>query len=699
MNKTIPTYFVKTFLILALFFVPFHTGVAHRSAVADENLKLFEPDEAYFDVKKEIINYMNRSHYRSVNIDDDFTSAMFDNYISSLDALRMYFLESNIKEFQKCIDAVDSELLSGSLGCGYDIFNAFYERAYQQHKRFAGNIEEFISAMQFDTTETFVMSRDNATWVSDQSRLDDLWLKRLKADALNLRLAGQSDENITETLQRRYNNQFNQLQRMTSEDVFQVFMNSFTDMFDPHSVYFSPRQTENFNISMRLSLEGIGAVLQLDNEHTKIIRLVPGGPADRSKQIRSGDLIVSVGQGADGEMVDVVGWRLDDVVELIRGPKGTTVRLEIIPSDARDMHVKRVVSIVRDKVRLEEQAVKKRIIDIERGDKKHKIGIITVPTFYRDFEALRRGDHDYKSTSLDVKNMINELRQEKVAGIVVDLRYNSGGLLQEAIALTGLFIPRGPVVQVKSSPDKKEILEDAREGVAYTGPLAVVINRLSASASEIFAGAIQDYRRGIIIGETSFGKGTVQALQPLSMGQLKYTAAMFYRVSGESTQHRGIIPDILYPSLYDASRIGESVHENALPWERIDAVEYHPLNVGEDILTQLIDRHQERMAHDPDYIYLTEMKQYLDSVRKQTAVSLSEEERVAERDRAEKTRTEIENRRRQALGLPMIEKTEAPADPPEPEDEMENDDEPGKPDPVLVEAGNALIDFMECLTE
>ncbi len=689
---------VKVFLLLFLIPVSFSGSFTSRLASADEKNCIIVPQKEYADVKKEILNLLQKYHYKRIPIDDDFSDSMFERYLLDLDPTRSYFLKSDIEKFGKCRKTLDDELLSGSLDCGYDIFNTYYKKAFQQNKKYSDNMASFIESMQFDTTETFDVSRDNASWAVTDSELEDIWFKRLKANALNLSLAGKTSEEISETLEKRYKNQLNQLKQITSEDVFQTFMNSFTRMFDPHSAYFSPRQTENFNISMRLSLEGIGAVLQLENEYTKVLRLVPGGPADKSKQIKPGDLIVSVGQGAEGELVDVVGWRLDDVVELIRGAKGTTVRLEIIPSDAKDIHIKKLVSIVRDTVKLEEQAAQKKIIKIERNGKKHTIGVISIPAFYMDFKALKEGDPYYRSTTLDVQNIVNELKLQNVEGIVVDLRYNSGGLLQEAVALTGLFIPTGAVVQVKSSDDKVEILEDPFEGVIYNGPLAVVINRLSASASEIFAGAIQDYKRGIIIGEQSFGKGTVQALQPMSMGQLKYTTAMFYRVTGKSTQNRGVIPDIVYPSLYDSTKIGESTLVNALPWGSIESVEYHPVNIEGEVLNRVIELHKERIKNDPDYIYITEMKQHLDSVRNRTEISLSEKARLAERDRAEKIRKDIENRRRKALGLPLVEEADEIVE--TSVNIVDNDGEENKsdePDPVLIEAGNVLIDFTKCL--
>ncbi len=467
-------------------------------------------------------------------------------------------------------------------------------------------------------------------------------------------------------------------------------MNSVTQIYGPHTQYFSPRDTENFNINMSLSLEGIGAVLQSENEYTKVKSLVAGGPAEKSKKLHAGDRISGVGQGEDGEIVDVIGWRIDDVVELIRGPKDTVVRLEIIPSDAIDEHKTKIINIVRNKVKLEEMSAKKRVVEFEKDGNSYKVGIIDIPAFYMDFSAYHSGDPDFKSTTRDVKKLIKELSLEKVDGIVVDLRNNGGGSLQEANDLTGLFIRQGPTVQIKNTKGKIEILGDMDSEISYRGPLMVLVNRMSASASEIFAGAIQDYQRGIIVGGQTFGKGTVQSLISLDRGQLKVTTAKFYRVSGESTQHKGVIPDIIFPSFFDPMEDGESAMSNPLPWDKIDYVPHNGcLNLTRAI-SELENMHKKRIIIDPDLNYLVKKIEYYKSEKEQNILSINQEIREKELEETEKWQLDIENRRRKAKGQEPIEKLEDL----EKESNMEDEDDSAKEDTLLAETANIMIDFL-----
>jgi carboxyl-terminal processing protease len=429
-------------------------------------------------------------------------------------------------------------------------------------------------------------------------------------------------------------------------------MNAFTKTYDPHTVYFSPRTSENFNINMSLSLEGIGAVLQREDEYTKVVSLVPEGPADKSKQLFPNDKIVGVGQGTDGEIADVIGWRLDEVVQLIRGKKDTIVKLDIVPIAGGSES--RTIEITRNTVKLEEQSAKSEIIEVEQFGAVHKIGIIDIPTFYIDFQGFQRGDKDYKSTTRDVQKLLVDLVEQGVEGIVVDLRDNGGGALQEARSLTGLFIDYGPTVQIRSKSNRVDILRDRDIKTVYDGPLGVLVNRLSASASEIFAGAIQDYHRGVIIGSQTFGKGTVQSLLPLNRGQLKMTQAKFYRITGESTQHKGIIPDITYPSNYNPEMIGESTLDDPLPWDKIQPTRYRERRELPQMIPQLKTLHSERIDGDAEFSYVIDATEYRHEQSNETTITLNEQQRLREKDEAEAFWLSLENKKRTSQGLAEI---------------------------------------------
>ena len=503
-------------------------------------------------------------------------------------------------------------------------------------------------------------------------------------------LAGTRREEVKTALRRRYGNQLVRLGQVSSADAFRVYTNAFLRAIDPHSVYFPPHQSENFSIHMSLSLEGIGAVLQADGEIVKVVRLVAGGPADKAGDLQPGDRIVGVGQGAQGEIVDVLGMRLRDVVSLIRGPRGTTVRLEIIPQ-VSTTEQRRVIRIVRNKVDLDEQQASRSVREVELGDRTEKIGIIHIPAFYLDFRALRQGDPNYKSTAGDVRRLIRELSEAGVSGLVIDLRDNGGGALREAIALVSLFLKRGPVVQVRDGRGVIRVHSDTDAAVAYTGPLAVLVNRLSASASEIFAGAIQDYGRGLVVGGQTFGKGTVQTLIPIGRGRLKLTQAKFYRVSGDSTQNRGVIPDVQLPGIIDKTQVGESSLENALAWDSIDKARYSPAGKTAPYLAALAQRHSARARTDPDFAHLVARIDRLKKERAETVISLKEETRRARKQGKERRELESENRRRTAKGqnpfasyaefVKYNEKRTSPG--------ASRDD-----DPILDEAAHILADFI-----
>ena len=516
-----------------------------------------------------VVEQLRRNHYLSKPIDDALSSAMLDKYLNILDGSKSYFLASDIQDFEPLRYRLDDALKDSDLDPAFHIFNRYQDRLLD---RLNFSLELLVKGLSLSTLRSTKPLRQIASkreWPADKEALDDLWRRRLKSQILSLRLSDKTPEETAETLTKRIRNQIKMLKRNKSEDAFQVYMNAFASTYDPHTQYFSPRTSENFNINMSLSLEGIGAVLKTEDDVTSIVRLVPAGPAAKSGAVKPTDKITAVGQGKDGPMIDIVGWRLDDVVELIRGPKGSTVQLQVVGADADKESSKRV-TIVRNTIKLEEQAAQAKVIEVSTQamgltpvstyshDNKMRIGVIEIPTFYIDFRAQQQGVKDFRSTTRDVRRLIDELRAEDIEGLVIDLRSNGGGSLQEADSLTGLFVGAGPTVQVKAARRRPNIYSSSVDQVAWDGPLAVMVNRLSASASEIFAGAIQDYGRGIVIGSQTFGKGTVQTLIPLNRGQLKLTAAKFYRVSGESTQHQGVTPDILFPTLVDDEQIGES---------------------------------------------------------------------------------------------------------------------------------------------
>ena len=648
----------------------------------------------------DIIERLGRHHYARVQIDDALGERLLENYLENLDPGRNVFLASDIEEFRTLRHQLDDQLLAGDVSAGFAIYARYRERMDARLGHVTENLHATIRAMDFSKDEVLLTDRDKLDWPADEQEAEELWHKQLKSSVLGLKLAGKEMGAIEELLEKRYKDQLRRMAQVNSEDVYQLYMNSFTELFDPHTNYLSPRSSENFNMNMRLSLEGIGAVLQQDDEFTKVARLVPAGPAAKQGQLRQSDRIVAVGQDGGGEMVDVVGWRLDDVVDLIRGKKGSTVRLEVVRgSGASEEH--HFISIVREQVKLEEQAAQSRVLEIPYEDHTRKIGVIDIPAFYADFEAMQRGDPNYRSTTRDVARLLAELQEQQVDGVIIDLRENGGGSLQEANALTGLFIESGPTVQIRHSNERVERKQKFRDDSFYAGPLLVLINRLSASASEIFAGAIQDYERGLVVGSPSFGKGTVQSLSPLNHGQLKMTESKFYRISGESTQHRGVVPDIALPSIYNLSEVGESALDNALPWDRIAPVRHRNyLDLG-SILPTLRERHEARTSKDPDFAYLRDEIAFAEKLDAVTSVSLSEPVRLAERQQQREEELKLENRRRVAKGeqpLASVEELEKDKQAAEDEaavtaqDTTRADDEP---DVLLTEAGNILLDAIQ----
>jgi carboxyl-terminal processing protease len=594
----------------------------------------------------------SRYAYRPLPLDDALSADIFRRYLDSLDGGKMFFSQADINRFAPYRTGLDDAIKNQQLQPAYDIFNTYVQRV---DERVAYARSLLAKPFDFSAKESWAWDREKAAWASDPAALNELWRKYVKNDVLRLRLAGRPAEEIRTTLDKRYAALAKRAHESRGDDVFESFMNSYAISIDPHTSYMSPRSAETFNMNMRLSLEGIGAVLERQDDFVLIRTLVPGGPAMMSGKLKVGDRVVAVGQGDSGAMTDVVGWRIDDVVDLIRGAKGTKVRLDILPGDAGVDGQHHLLSLVRDKIKLEEQAASRSVIDVQGK----KIGVITLPGFYLDFEAARRGDPDARSATSDVAKLLAELKAAKVDGVVMDLRENGGGSLVEAVALTGLFIDHGPVVQVRESGGRVSVDNDENNGVAWDGPLAVLVNRSSASATEIFAAAIQDYGRGLIIGEPTFGKGTVQNLIDLDrwpardgtrFGQVKLTIAQFFRVSGGTTQHAGVVPDIEFPVTVDASEFGESTFDNALPATRIGLASHEALGNFAPILPRLNAMHQTRSANDREYQWWAQDVAQFHSERDKKLISLNEAERRADRDRLEALRKQRDAQRK-ALGL------------------------------------------------
>ncbi|MCM0612539.1 carboxy terminal-processing peptidase [Marinobacter sediminum] len=614
-----------------------------------DDARVYEPVAPTIDQARAnilIARQLQFTHFRDLGISDELSSDVFDSYLEYLDGQRIYLTQEDLTKFDRIKTQLGSALKTGQLQPGFDIYNLVQQRIIERLQFALSLINKGIGELDFNKSESILLDRSDASWEANQQALDELWIKRIKNAVLAQRLNGSDDETIEDNLRRRYEGQLKRAYQARSEDAFQAYMNAFTGMWDPHTSYFSPRTSENFNINMSLSLEGIGAVLQSDNEYTKVVRLVPGGPASKQGQLQPADRIVAVTQEEE-KAVNVIGWRLDEVVDLIRGPRNSVVTLEVIPANASDETITKAISIKRDEVKLEEQSASKDIIQLERGGSDYNIGVITVPTFYADFQAMQAGDPNYKSTTRDVRKLITELEQDGVNGLVIDLRNNGGGALHEANDLVGLFIDKGPTVQIRNANNDVQVLNDEDPSVAYDGPLVVLTNRMSASASEIFAGAIQDYGRGLVVGSQTFGKGTVQAVRPLNHGQLKITQSKFYRVSGGSTQHKGVIPDIEIPSRIDKNRIGEDALDHALPWDQIEAVPHTRYFDFSGIIDELRKRHEERFTASPEFSLLQQEINFLKKQREMESVSLNLGARTTQHEQVERTRLTIANARRE----------------------------------------------------
>jgi carboxyl-terminal processing protease len=631
---------------------------------------------------------LEEQHYSRATLDDKMSEVVYERYLEFLDSQRSYFLQSDINEFNAYRFQFDDMIRTGAVDPGYVIFARFQQR---NRERISHAIALLNTEPNWTLDESFEFDRSKANWIADEAGMDELWRKRVKNDALSLLLTGKTWPEAADILRKRYQRVLKRVDQVSGEDVFENLMNAYARAFDPHSSYFSPRSSEEYRIQMSLNYDGIGASLQLNDDYVTIMNIIEGGPAAVAGTLNVNDRITGVGQGGSGGFTDVIGWRLDDVVQLIRGKAGTQVRLQILPAGAVPGTPEKVIELTRNKVTLEAQAAHKEIKSVVRNGRPLKIGIVTVPGFYEDSNAENPDDPNTRSTSHDVAKLLKELKSENVDGIVLDLRNDGGGYLPEATALTGLFIDHGPVVQLRDSAGRLEVLDDPEKGAAYDGPLTVLVDRLSASASEIFAGAIQDYHRGLILGQTTFGKGTVQNLVRLDRwspdpvnGQLTVTIGKFYRVTGESTQHRGVVPDVPLASPLDTKEIGESALESALPWDHIPGVPFKSsaASLGAPPLTNLATEEGVRAQHDPDYRWLVSDIAALDVVREQKSVSLNLKARREERTRIDKERLERENGRRVAKNQPVFKNVE------------ELDKSKDTTDPVLDQASQVMADVV-----
>jgi carboxyl-terminal processing protease len=609
-------------------------------------------------IARQVGALLQDAHYSRIRIDDALSPRVMDKFLESMDGQRAYFLASDIEEFAPLRMRFDDMIRTGDIEPGYAMFARYQQR---NRERVQHALKLLDTEPDFTIRESFEFDREGAAWPTTTAELDEIWRKRVKNDALSLVLAGKTWPEARDMLRTRYDRALKRVDQIKPEEVFETFLNSYARAFDPHSNYFSPRNSEEYKIQMSLNYEGIGASLQLVDDHVTIMNLIEGGPAAADGTLKASDRITAVGQGTEGALTDVVGWRIDDVVQLIRGKGGTTVRLQILPTGAAPGTAEKIVPLVRGKVTLEAQAAQRELKTLKRGDREYKVGVINVPGFYSDYDGQRAGNADYRSTTRDVRRLIEELKAEKIDGLVIDLRGNGGGFLPEAQSLTGLFVDQGPVVQVQFANGAKEVLDDIEQGTTYDGPLVVLIDRFSASASEIFAGAIQDYRRGVVVGQRSFGKGTVQNLVPLQRwsskpvnGQLTVTIAKFYRVTGDSTQNRGIEPDVVLASPISLQDVGESTMPDALPWDRIAAAPFRGLEPRPPSIAQLANEERARQDRDADYRWLVEDIDALDRQRSQKSLSLNIEERRAERTRLEVERLARENTRRAARAEPPL---------------------------------------------
>ncbi len=634
---------------LILFCLTALTLIAASSVSYSNTSEILSPGKQHNRATKLITHFLDKYHYKEFNINNTLSAQILNAYLEALDPNRSYFYQKDIDSFQIFRFKLDDAISRTDLNAPFQMFR-LYQARVDERVLFALDLLE--DKFNFKIDEELIIDRSESAWAQNSNELNEIWRKRVKNDVLTLRLADKKPSEIKETLEKRYRGIAKRSTQVDAEDVYQLFINAFASTLEPHTNYLSPRTSKNFEIRMSLSLEGIGALLRTDGEYTVVEKIIPGGPADLSDLLHGTDRIVGISQENEKEFKDVVGWRLEEVVALIRGAKGTKVNLQILPGDEGQAAKIKEIQITRDKIKLEEQAAKSEVIEIEEGAQQYKIGVIDVPTFYIDFAAYQRGDKDYRSTTRDVNNLLTELKKQKIDALILDLRGNGGGSLTEATQLAGLFIDEGPIVQVQDSSGHIEVHRDRDSDISYYGPLVVLVDRYSASASEIVASAIQDYRRGIVAGETTFGKGTVQQLVDLNnfstsddekLGQLKATIAQYFRINGSSTQHQGVVPDIDFNTLSEDEAYGERALKNALPASTISPVKHHYGDVDVQIINQTAEKHKSRIREDEKFNSLIEIFQLDYDVRNQKTVSLLESTRKEEYKRLESTRSEYEN--------------------------------------------------------
>lgn len=649
-----------------------------------------QPEAHHKRVAKMVVRILKEVHYEQKVLDDSISSRVYHSYLNFLDHNKSFFLASDIRIFERFKYQFDEYLNTADLDPAYYIYNTFLKRV---DERVAYVNKCLAKPFDFTINENYIFDREKEPWAEFPEELDEIWRQRLKFEALSLKLADKDWNGIVTTLTKRYQSFKKRIEEYSSEDVFQLYMNSFAESLDPHSGYMSPFNSENFGIQMRLSFQGIGAQLTTEDDYTKVSEIIPGGPADLSKQLMPNDKIIGVGQGKDGEILDVIGMKLDDVVQKIRGKKGTMVRLEVLPAGSSAGDPSKIVELVRDEVVLKRQRAQSDTVEIIRNGNKRKLGVITIPSFYADYEAQQKGVQDYRSTTNDVRQLIRELKSAGIEGLIIDLRGNSGGYLPEAVSLTGLFIEQGPVVQVRRNKNMIETERDQDPTLEYDGPLIVLVDRISASASEIFAAAIQDYGRGLILGSQTFGKGTVQTIINLNrylpdvkekLGQVRVTMAKFYRIAGGSTQHSGVIPDINYPSLRSEMEIGEDKEPYALLYDEINPANFRNIDVVKPYIEQLRQKSARRVSINPEFQYINEDIQKTRKDKAQNSISLNEAKRRTEREQEENKALERTNQRRIAHGYKPLKKGEKE----NPKEKIEND-------PWLDEAQEVTLDLID----
>lgn len=628
------------------------------------DIQPIEFEESQGITQKAMLDVLNRQAFAEIVIDDDLSERWFERYLENLDPAHAYLLQSDIREFEaKYSTQLDDLAKAGDLSAAKEIYDRYRSRALEAVQTNLDRLQDPDYLFDYTTDEALPADRDDLDWPEDQAAADKLWQQNLTLAMLNLVLSDQEDQEARDALIRRYQTTLNNLHQQNARNVAEYYFNALARQYDPHTDYFSPRDAEAFNINMSLSLQGIGAQLTTSDEFTEVVEVIAGGPADLGEELAAGDRIVAIGEGLECDFVDIVGWRLDDVVERIRGEKGSTIRLRVIPSEVEEVsEERRVITIVRDEVKLEEQAAKGEIIEVDSGINTYNVGVIDIPSFYLDFEALRNRDPDYRSTTNDTRKILRDFQEQGVDAVIIDLRNNGGGSLLESATLTDIFVDPGPVVQIRDSENNVFRDQRARGRQEYTGPLMVLINRLSASASEIFAGAIQDYDRGIVVGSRTFGKGTVQTVQGLPEGQIKLTESKFYRITGESTQHRGVVPDIALPNFYNEEDIGESSYDNPLVWDEIGGIPHRSYEDYSPYYSDLVTLHEQRLNTDPDLLYLMGVLDANEERRERETISLNLTEREIERDYWDDRDENLLNAWKTAKGIPLEEDEPTEAD-------------------------------------